>query len=101
MNVRVRVTERVCQLALVVAIALPGQLVAQVRLEQATYIGGNDFDRAQGCAIDAAGNIYIAGNSRSTDLPVTPGVVQSSNRGDQDAFVARFSPDLKQLLALT
>jgi len=100
-NLSARFTERVFWLPMAAAIILPGQLVAQVQLEQATYIGGSDFDRAQGCAIDNNGFVYVTGNTRSTNLPVTPGVIQPVAAGENDAFLAKFSPDLTQLVALT
>jgi len=101
MNTLARVANRVCWMSMSAVFFLPGQVAAQVQLEQATYIGGAGYDRAQGCAIDHDGFIYVAGNTRSRDLPTTPGAVQPASGGDQDAFVAKFSPDLKQLVALT
>jgi len=97
MKVHAKLVERVCGLSMLIAVVLPGQPLAEVRLERATYIGGSDFDRAQGCAIDTNGFIYIAGNTKSANLPRSTGAAFA---GDQDAFVAKFSPDLGQLLAL-
>jgi len=69
------------------------------RLLALSYIGGSSFDRAQGCAVGPDGSIYVAGNTSSTDLPATPGGL-STPRGGSDAFIARLSPDLSQVLAL-
>lgn len=38
-----------------------------------TYLGGFDFDDAHAIAIDSAGNIYVAGETWSSDFPVPDG----------------------------
>lgn len=40
-------------------------------LEYASYLGGNGTDTAAGLAVDAAGNIYIAGTTTSTNFPTS------------------------------
>jgi len=45
--------------------------------DMVSYVGGSGADLTTGVALDSAGNIYIAGETESTDLPVTNGVVQS------------------------
>jgi len=44
-----------------------------------SYIGGSNGDLTTGVALDGNGNIYVSGETISTDLPVTPnpGVVQN------------------------
>jgi hypothetical protein len=42
-----------------------------------SYLGGSNGDLATGVALDPTGNIYVSGETISTDLPVTAGVVQS------------------------
>ena len=42
-----------------------------------TYIGGLRTDGATGIALDSQNNVYIAGGTRSTDYPVTTGVLKS------------------------
>ncbi len=39
-----------------------------------TFLGGADDDRASSIALDAAGNIYLAGQTTSTDFPIIGGV---------------------------
>lgn len=57
-----------------------------------TYLGGSGDDRAFGLALDSGGSVYIAGSSKSTDFPTTTGVVQGTNLGLSDAFVAKLNP---------
>ena len=71
----------------------------------AGYIGGTGLDFASGIAVDAAGNVYIAGQASSdqTTFPVTVGPDLIFG-GGRDAFVAKISgkPDLTEtgLIAL-
>jgi hypothetical protein len=44
-----------------------------------TLFGGVDYERAQGCAVDDQGFIYIVGNTGSSDLPTTPGAFQRTH----------------------
>ncbi len=70
-------------------------------LRQATYLGGAGSDAAFALAIDATGAIVIAGSTNSTNFPGTAGGPQSAPGGGGDAFVARLSADLTQLLRAT
>jgi len=57
-----------------------------------TYLGGMWGEFATAVATDSAGNVYAAGLTASHDFPVTPGAYQTTHSGDNDAFVAKFSP---------
>jgi hypothetical protein len=57
-----------------------------------TYIGGADVDVGSGIALDAAGNIYITGYTRSAGFPVTAGAYRTTKSGGEDAFVAKLAP---------
>ena len=39
----------------------------------ATYLGGSGYDAANAIAVDAAGNVYVAGQTSSSNFPVTAG----------------------------
>ena len=62
----------------------------------ATGVGVNGNSSLSGLAVDAAGNIYVAGNMIGATLPTTPGVVQPSYHGGSGAFgdgmIAKISP---------
>ena len=54
-------------------------------LDTGTTLKGNPVisefpDYLSAIAVDAAGNAYVAGSSGSSDYPVTPGALQSTNR---------------------
>ena len=57
-----------------------------------TYFGGTGQDRAFGIALDSQGNIYLAGDTTSTDFPITANAFQSMNQGQGDAFVSKLNP---------
>ena len=61
-------------------------------LTYATYLGGTGTDVANGIALDASGNAYVAGNTTSTDFP-TASPVQAANAGQADAFLSKIKPD--------
>ena len=65
-------------------------------------MGGTEFDRGQGIAMDLLGNIYIAGEfSETADLD--PGPVQSNgvSNGGTDIFLIKLSPSKEFMWADT
>jgi muconolactone delta-isomerase len=70
---------------------------ALTALPQATYLGGIALDVATALAIHpTSGEIYVAGETFSTNFPGTAGGAQPSNAG-LDAFVARLNSALTAL----
>lgn len=55
-----------------------------------TYLGGVENDNAFGLALDAAGNAYVAGGTRSPDFPVTLSAYQGTNFST-DAFLSKLN----------
>ncbi|MFQ5612200.1 MAG: SBBP repeat-containing protein [Anaerolineae bacterium] len=66
----------------------------------ATYLGGNQADSGAGIAVDAAGNVYVTGQTASSNFP-TVNPVQGANRGSDDAFIAKLNPTGSTLLYAT
>ncbi|MBU6392413.1 MAG: SBBP repeat-containing protein, partial [Planctomycetes bacterium] len=70
------------------------------KLLASTFLGGYYRDRARSIAIDSGGNIYVTGETRSSDFPTTPGAYDISHNGDADipdtfdVFVSRFDGSL-------
>ncbi len=54
----------------------------------ATYLGGGKIEVANAIAVDRNRNLTIAGRTTSTNLPVTPGALQSTLAVGTDAFMA-------------
>lgn len=67
-----------------------------------TYIGGNGNDGDANLILDNTGNIYVSGNTTSTNLPTTPGVVQSAyGGGSEDIYIAKLNPSGSSFIYLT
>jgi hypothetical protein len=61
-----------------------------------TYLGGSKDEDDGGnygaIAVDSAGaNIYVTGNTASTDFPNSTTAYQTTNKGGNDAFVVKYS----------
>lgn len=60
------------------------------QLLYSTFLGGSALESGRGIRVDAMGAAYIAGETRSTNLPVTPGAFQTTYGGGlDDLFVAK------------
>ncbi len=63
-----------------------------------TFLGGSGNETGVGVAVDAAGNIYVTGNTYSPDFPSigqstgATGYDQTFNYGSSDAFVVKVDP---------
>ena len=82
-----------------------------------TYVGGTQVDYGRGIAVDAAGNAYVTGSTKSSDFPVTTGAFQTTFRGGNcrydpmpgppisypcdDAFVLKLNPSGSGLVYAT
>jgi hypothetical protein len=61
-------------------------------LVYSTAVGGSDFDRGFGIAVDAAGSAYVTGETFSSDFPTTAGAFQTTFAGVEDVFVTKVDP---------
>ncbi len=68
------------------------------RLLAWTYIAGNGDDAVRGVAVNSAGDIWVTGETMSSDLPVS---TRTGGRysGSEDGYVLRFSANLANVLA--
>ncbi len=77
----------------VVKLSPTGALVAS------TLIGGNGNENADGIYVDGSGNVYISGQTDSTDFPITPATAfQAVSGGNEEAVLVRLSADFSQVL---
>jgi hypothetical protein len=62
-------------------------------LVYSTFLGGAGSDRANGIAVDAAGNAWVAGQTGdATGFPLVAPIQASYGGGASDAFVTQVSP---------
>lgn len=62
-------------------------------LKYSTYLGGSSNDYGHSIDLDYNDNIYITGETYSTDFPITNGAYQTTNKGSSDVFVSKLTPD--------
>ncbi|MGC9516166.1 MAG: SBBP repeat-containing protein [Methanomicrobiales archaeon] len=70
-------------------------LIIDPTLQYSSYVGGSSDDYADILTItglDAAGNIYITGYTRSANYPSTTGAYQTTLAGNYDAFITKIAP---------
>jgi len=69
------------------------ELVIDPSLSYATYLGGSGEDDAYGIAIDSSGDVYVTGETKSTNFPKSASPYQASNKGSDDVFVSKIAAD--------
>lgn len=66
-----------------------------------TFLGGEENDSTEGITLDAQGNVYVTGGTKSFAYPTTLGAYQGSRAGDTDAVLTKFNPAGSALLFST
>jgi hypothetical protein len=75
---------------------------AGTTLLYSTYLGGSDSDQGNSIAVDSTDNVYVTGETSSTNFPTTAGAFQMTNAGGiADAFVTKLNPTGTSLLYST
>ncbi len=80
----------------------PDAFIAQFQtngasLRYSTYLGGAGYESGfffyrSGIAVDGFGDIYVTGETASSNFPLTLGADQTNRAGYSDAFVAKINP---------
>ena len=64
------------------------------RVVWATYLGGSDYDSIEASIdVDKQGYVYVGCQTRSRDIPTTPGAHDRTHNGGVDWYVAKLLPD--------
>ncbi len=66
-----------------------------------TFLGGSGTENADGVYVDSGGNVFVTGDTQSTDFPVTAKAFQAQNHGGGESFLTLLSADFSQLLYST
>jgi len=66
-----------------------------------TFLGGSNKDWAESISIDYNGNVFIAGDTQSSDFPTTPGAYDRNFEGPHGGYISKFDSNLGTLLAST
>ena len=69
-------------------------------LVYSTYLGGSGTDSADGLAVDSSGNVYVSGNTQSTDF-TTVNAYDSSHNLSDDIFLSKLDSAGSTLLYST
>ncbi|HEX2196471.1 MAG TPA: hypothetical protein VHJ76_06050 [Actinomycetota bacterium] len=95
--------------AALLGVAAPGSNAAtrsNHALRVSSHVGGSSVDFAETAAVDAAGNLYVAGHTSSADFPTTSGAYQTEFQGDHasslyDVFVTKVDPSGSEVVYST
>jgi len=69
-------------------------------LNYATFLGGTKSDEGHALAVDSSGNVYVTGDTISSDFPTTEGALDTSYNGDS-VFVSKLNPAIISVLQVS
>src|SRR4029079_7426989 len=61
-------------------------------LDYSTFLGGDEYEDADGLSVDSAGNAYVTGQTSSNDFPTTLGSYDRTFGGYSDVYIAKVAP---------
>ena len=56
-------------------------------LSYSTFLGGDDYEGGRAIALDGSGNVYVTGETYSSNFPITAGAFDTTLNGYSDVFV--------------
>ncbi|MDI6715659.1 MAG: SBBP repeat-containing protein, partial [Actinomycetota bacterium] len=74
---------------------------SSLNLVSSTFLGGSSYDWAYSLAIDGLNNVYVVGETYSSNFPTTGGSYDTSHNGNWDAFISVLDSSLSNLLSST
>jgi hypothetical protein len=66
-------------------------LTVDPTLVYSSYLGGSNDDHARAIAVDGSGNVYLTGDTSSTDFPLLSAYQTSGGRTPRSAFVTKMN----------
>jgi len=60
-------------------------------LVYSTYLGGTADDEGRSLAVDSLGNVYLTGDTQSTNFPVSSGAYDTAYNGNRTVFAGRMA----------
>jgi hypothetical protein len=95
-----------------IAVAQDKRKLYDYHIAYATYFGGSEYEQAREIIIYPDGSVLVGGQTNSSDLPTTAGVVQPKYAGDDpalghggiyggDCFLFRLNPQGRRVTAAT
>jgi hypothetical protein len=77
------------------------KFAASGQLAWSTFLGGSSYEEAYAIALDSDDNVYVAGQTMSTDFPLVNALDSVPDDYSGDCFVSKISPDGSTLIFST